>query len=306
MRLLVTGAIGFIGYHLCLELSKKGNEVFGIDNLSRGLVERINKLEDNNVKFSVADVCNYDNLVKLMEKIKPEVVVHLAALISVQESIEKPSLYMLVNAEGTKNLVLASNLVRVKRFVYISSAAVYGNPIFLPINEDHPTNPISPYGSSKLLGENYVKNLFNGEKGSVILRLFNVYGKGQNLEYAGVIVKFIERLKEGKPPIVFGNGEQTRDFVHVDDVVEAILKASESSKSEVINIGSGIPTRIKDLAYILIKMFGKDFEPIFEKQKPGDIKHSYADISKARRVINWYPRIKLEEGLLKTINSNIN
>jgi len=149
--------------------------------------------------------------------------------------------------------------------------------------------------------EFYVKELFEGN--SIILRLFNVYGQGQNIEYAGVIIRFIERVKKGLPPIIYGDGEQCRDFIHVNDVIEAILRSINVSIEgcEIFNIASGKAVKIKDLAYSIIKLFNAKLEPIHSQSRTGDIRYSYADISKARRILDWYPRISLEEGLLNVI-----
>lgn len=301
MKVLITGATGFIGYHLSLALAKLGFDVFGIDNLSRGKAERVDILKSNGVKFALMDIRDQQALKNFIQETKPKVIIHLAALISVEESFQKPRLYEEVNAEGTKNIILASKSCNVEKFIYISSAAVYGNPIKLPINEDHPTNPLSPYGLTKLKGEFYVKELFEGN--SIILRLFNVYGQGQNIEYAGVIIRFIERVKKGLPPIIFGDGEQCRDFIHVNDVIEAILKSINAGIEgcEIFNIASGKAVKIKDLAYSIIKLFNAKLEPIHSQPRTGDIRYSYADISKARRILDWYPRISLEEGLLNVI-----
>ncbi len=305
MKVLVTGALGFIGHHLCLHLSSRGYDVVGVDNLSRGVRRRIKLLEENNVKVIVADVRDTELMYKILSQYRVSAVVHLAALISVEESFEKPLLYEDVNAKGTISLVLAANKAGVERIVYASSAAVYGNPVRLPIDEDHPLKPLSPYGASKLVGEFYAKTLFKGNRGVIVLRLFNVYGPGQNPEYAGVITRFMERLSQGKPPVIYGSGEQTRDFIHVLDVVEAVEKALTTSYSGyVLNIGTGRPTKIKDLAYTMIKLYGLELEPVYAPPRKGDIMHSYADISLAKRILGWSPRISLEEGLRMLVESS--
>lgn len=306
MKVLVTGALGFIGHHLCIGLARKGYEVLGLDNLSRGRRDRIDLLRKHGVNTIIADIRDLENMVKVFSEFKPDVVAHLAALISVEESFEKPLLYEEVNVQGTINVILASNKIGVWRIVYASSAAVYGNPVKLPINEEHPTNPLSPYGVSKLAGEMFSKTLFDGEGGVVVLRLFNVYGIGQNPEYAGVITRFMERLEKGLPPIIYGTGEQTRDFVHVLDVVEAFEKAFKADAGGVVlNIGTGKPTSIRDLAYMMIKLYGLDLKPIYAPPRKGDIMHSYADVSRARKVLGWEPRIGLEEGLKMLIEGQV-
>ena len=297
MKVLVTGAAGFIGYHLCRELLSRGFEVWGLDDLSRGDPARIRELEVMGMGFAEIDVRDRGRVESLVRDVRPDGVAHLAALISVPESFEKPDLYLAVNAEGTRNLVSASNEAGVGKFVYASSAAVYGNPVRLPIDEEHPVNPISPYGRSKLLGEEYVLKEFRGAAFS--LRLFNVYGRGQSSEYAGVITKFVENLVRGEPPVIFGDGEQTRDFVYVVDVVKAFIQAlsSDLRGTYVFNIGTGKPISVKELAEMLIKLAGLEVEPIYADPRPGDIRHSYADISRAREILGWSPATPLERGL---------
>lgn len=304
-KVLVTGALGFIGYHTCLYLASKGYSVVGLDNASRGRIERKNKLEEQDIPVEIADIRDNNDLTRIFDKYKPDMIVHAAALISVDESFEKPLLYEDVNARGTITLVLTANKYNARKFVYISSAAVYGNPVKLPISEDHPVDPLSPYGASKLAGEHYVKTLFEGDEGAVTLRLFNVYGLGQNPEYAGVISKFLERLVEGRPPIIFGTGEQTRDFIHVEDVARAIEKTLTIRLEEymVFNIGTGKRISIRELAELMIKLFGLNLEPVYGPPRRGDIMHSYADISRAKRILGWHPSISLEEGLKKLIEA---
>ena len=190
------------------------------------------------------------------------------------------------------------------RFIYVSSAAVYGNPRYLPINEDHPTEPLSPYGVSKLAGEYFSKTLFRGDGRVLILRLFNVYGPGQNPEYAGVIARFMERLAAGEPPIIYGDGEHTRDFIHVSDVVEAIEKALKADVREdaILNIGTGKPTTINELAYRMVKVFKANVKPIYAPPREGDIRHSYASIEKAATILKWRPKVSLDSGLKDLIS----
>ena len=297
MRVLVTGVAGFIGSHLCLSLLSRGFEVWGLDNFSRGDRGRVKELEEIGLKFVRVDIRDHDEIEKVLQEIRPVGVAHLAALISVPESFEKPNLYMAVNVEGTRNLVSAANEVGVERFVYASSAAVYGNPVRLPIDEDHPTKPISPYGESKLLGEKCVLNEFRGSAFS--LRLFNVYGRGQSPEYAGVITKFLERVSHGEPPIIYGDGEQTRDFIYVGDVTDAFIQALTSNLqgTYIFNVGTGNAVTINQLAKIIIKLAGLNIEPIHADPRPGDIRHSYADISKIKNILGWQPKTSLEEGL---------
>jgi UDP-glucose 4-epimerase len=303
LRVLVTGATGFIGSHLCLRLLDLGMEVHGLDDLSRGSLKRAKILKNSGMSLHKADVRDWATVHEVLHEVKPDAVIHLAALISVEESIRMPELYMEVNAEGTRNIVRAASNVGSGRLIYASSAAVYGNPIRLPITEDHPTSPLSPYGLSKLMGERYVTSEFIGREKPVILRIFNVYGPGQNPEYAGVITKFMERLSQGDPPIIFGDGEQTRDFIHVDDVVEAFIRSLDTPLNEtaVLNVGSGRPFKIIELARMMIRLYGLNVEPIHVPPRPGDVRGSYADISLAKRLLGWNPKISLEEGLRRLI-----
>ena len=297
MKVLVTGAAGFIGSHLCERLIRDGFEVYGLDNLSRGSADAIKALKRSGLRFHEIDVRDHHEIKAVLKKIKPDFIIHLAALTDTEESFRKPKLYMEVNAVGTRNIVEGADEVGSKRLIYASSAAVYGIPAKLPITEDHPAKPISPYGLSKLAGEAHVKSRVKHE--SVILRIFNVYGPGQNPQYAGVITKFVDRLKSGEPPIIFGDGLQVRDFIHVYDVADAFIKSldAELGQNEVINIASGKPVKIIDLAETMMKMFKLDLKPVHQPPRPGDIRESYADISKAYQLLRWKPRITLEEGL---------
>jgi len=235
-----------------------------------------------------------------MSRFKPEVVIHTAALVSVEESVKKPEEYFRCNVLGTLNTVRISTNYGVSRFIYLSSAAVYGDPIKLPVSEEHPLNPKSPYGLSKLLGEEVVKlyyRMYGLEY--VILRLFNVYGPRQFLNpYSGVITKFIDRVSKGLPPVIYGDGTQTRDFIHVLDVCRVIqLCVSTEKVNEVYNVGSGKPLSINELADLVVRVSGLDLRPTYESSRPGDIRHSYADISKAVKYLGFKPSVSIEEGI---------
>lgn len=286
MRVVVTGAAGFIGFHVCAGLLSRGYEVVGVDNLSRGDPSRAGKLESMGCEFVVCDVRERERVLEALRG--ADAVVHCAALVSTEESFEKPLEYESVNVGGTVSVLEAASGAGVRRFVYLSSAAVYGDPEYLPIDEDHPTRPKSPYGASKLAGEVFTLSYARSHGlSTAILRLFNVYGPGQSPEYAGVISRFAERLRRGLPPVIYGDGEQTRDFVHVVDVVRAVeaALALELDNAVVVNVGSGVPTTINRLAEIMIELAGLDLEPEHAPPRLGDIRHSYADISRARRVL---------------------
>jgi UDP-glucose 4-epimerase len=210
---------------------------------------------------------------------------------------------------GTLNLLEAARRSgHLKRLVYISSAAVYGLPLYVPIDEDHPKRPLSPYGVSKLSGELYAR-IFHELYGvpTVCIRLFNVYGKGQdpNSPYSGVISKFLERIRKGMPLVIYGDGEQTRDFIHVHDVGDMIISSIEGNEvvGEVFNCGTGREVSIKELAKKMLSLSGKDLEVKHLDARPGDIKRSCADMRKAEKVLGFKPKISLEEGLRRLLTA---
>ncbi len=303
MRVLVTGGAGFIGHHIVRQLVGSGHEVMVIDNLSRSLKENVEFVKGLGVQLKPIDVRDFSSLVDAFREFRPEAVVHAAALIDVEESVKRPSLYAEVNVTGSANVGKASCDVGVSRIIYLGSAAVYGEPKYLPVDEGHPTEPLSPYGASKLGGEHMIKALSRSLKKThyIVLRLFNVYGPGQSptSPYSGVITKFIARIKSGKPPIIYGDGGQVRDFIHVRDVAKAVEKALTTQHlNQEYNIGSGKPTTIKELADAIIKISGKnELRPKHEAPRPGDIRLSYADISKASNLLKWRPQTTLEQGL---------
>jgi len=294
LRVLVTGGAGFIGSHLVRELVSLGYEVRVLDNLSRGSLENLGEALSE-VELVLGDVRDPEVVARAISGV--DAVVHLAALVDVEESIQLPELYTEVNLVGTLNLVKASR--RVDSFVFSSSASVYGDPVKVPIPETHPLSPKSPYAASKAAAELYIKTYSNiyGFR-YVILRLFNVYGPRQSRSYSGVVVEFVRRALRGEPPIIYGDGEQTRDFIYVSDAVKAIVAALRSKVSGVYNIGSGTPTKILDLAYMVLKVTGaENLRPEFGEVRPGDVKHSVADISKATRELGFKPTVSLEAGL---------
>jgi len=303
LRVLVTGGTGFIGSHLVKALVKAGHQVRVLDNLSTGSIENLADVL-NAIEFVRGDVRDYGTVESAVRGV--DAVVHLAALIDVAESVEKPDLYFDVNIRGTYNV--AKVLRNIDTFVFTSSSAVYGEPIKVPIPEDHPLMPKSPYAASKVSGEAFVQ-AFANQYGfrPVILRLFNVYGPKQSRAYAGVIIEIIRRVSRGEPPIVFGDGEQTRDFVHVSDVVEAImLSLRNEGVRGVFNIGSGEGITINYLANLILKLMGReDLRPIYATPRPGDIRHSIADITRARKGLGFKPKVELEVGIKELIRHNI-
>ena len=300
----MTGGAGFIGSHMVDRLVDAKCEVKVVDDLSTGKLENIQRhLDDDRVKFIQGDVRDFNVLKSCVQDV--DAVVHLAAIVSVPFSVKHPSLTFDVNAEGTLNVLNCCLDENVERFVYVSSCAVYGNPEYLPIDEKHPTRPLSPYAFSKLEAEHHCER-FRVKHGldTVVLRLFNVYGSRQGLnEYSGVIRRFLDRVKRRLPLTVYGDGSQTRDFVYVSDVVDAIVKCLWQTEAvgEVFNIGFGKPVSINDLAKTFLKLSGLDLKVVYEKPRLGDIKHSYADVSKAGRLLGFKPKVSLEEGLRRLL-----
>jgi len=283
MRVVITGGAGFIGSHVAAYLAERGFRVVAVDSLERASAVR--RLEEAGVPLVVGDV-------RLVDLPPADAVVHAAAYINVEESWERPYDYMWNNAAATARV--AKQCAKTgARLVYISSAAVYGEPQRLPIDESHPTRPLSPYGLSKLAGEQITQML---APGAAVLRLFNVYGPGQTGPYAGVVSKFIERAKRGLLPVIYGDGSQTRDFVHVADVAQFVEFVLERGAAGVFNVGTGRAVSIRELAAIVMRLAGLGGEPLYGPPRPGDIKHSVADVTKAKS-LGWQPQIGIEEGL---------
>lgn len=292
VKIVVTGGAGFIGSHVAAHLKSRGFDVVAVDSLERA--SGLGRLRATEVPLVVADL-------RRDELPRGDAMVHAAAYISVDESWEKPYEYMWNNAAVTAKV--GKEALRMGAFlVYLSSAAVYGNPVYTPIDEEHPTRPTSPYGLSKLAGEEALALLQSAGLKYAAARLFNVYGPGQTGPYAGVITKFIERARAGLPPVIFGSGEQTRDFIHVLDVALFIETLVEKGAQGVFNVGTGRAVSIKELARVVMKLAGIGGEPIYASPRPGDIAHSVANIKKARG-LGWEPKITLEEGLAQLWDS---
>jgi UDP-glucose 4-epimerase len=300
MKYIVTGGAGFIGSHLCEELVKEGHEVVIIDHLSTGRKENIEHLlkNDSHATFYQETITDLEFLMKTFQG--ADGVFHQAAMVSVPASVMHPISNHDINITGTLNVLIAARDTGVKKVVAASSAAIYGNLPGLPKREDDPVDPLSPYALAKLTGEYYGK-LFTDLYGlaTASLRYFNVYGPRQDphSDYAAVIPKFIERLSNGDPPLIFGDGEQTRDFVYVKDAVQANIKAMESDATGVFNVASGKETSVNELASILSKLFGFAGKPEYAPERPGDVKRSVADISKAKEAFGFEPAYTLEKGL---------
>ena len=299
-KVLVTGGAGFIGSHLVERLVNDDYHVVVLDNLLSGKLANIEgPLRSGKVDFVEGDIRDASIVKKSLVGV--DVVAHLAALVSVPLSIEDPKSTFDVNLLGTLNLLNLCAKEKIKRFVFISSCAVLGDTKSLPVTEEAQTNPISPYADSKLLAERYCLGYNERELlEAVVLRFFNVYGPRQTMnDYSGVITLFIERCRQGLPLTVYGDGSQTRDFVNVKDVADAVFASmvKTEAKGEIFNVGSGKPTSIKTLAKTVLDLAGKNLEIKYEKSRTGDIKDSYADISKAKKLLGYAPKVSLSDGL---------
>ena len=306
-HVLVTGGCGFIGSHLVDRLVADGVDVTVLDNLSSGCIENLRTAQTSGrVEFVRADVRDRGFLNTVLDGV--EVVFHEAAAVGVPLSLKEPLFYNDVNINGTLGLLDASVKNGVKRFVFASSAAVYGDQGRTAVGEGAEVRPCSPYAVSKLSGEWYCRVYFEDfGLETVVLRYFNVYGERQKSgdPYSGVITKFVGCLSGGKKPIVYGDGLQTRDFVHVDDVVEAnLLAVLKSCAGGLFNVASGKATSIIDLLGILKGLTGCcDVEPEFSDPRDGDIAFSQADMSRAREILGFVPKIRLEDGLARLVRS---
>jgi nucleoside-diphosphate-sugar epimerase len=306
-EILVTGGAGFIGSHIVDRLLEEGFKVRVLDNLSTG--EKENLAQHQNKKgfqFTKGDIRNFELAKKAVRGV--DAVIHEAALVSVTRSVEDPLLSNEINITGTLNLLKASADAHIKRFVLASSCAVYGDTETLPNHEKLAPKPLSPYAVGKLAAENYAKVFYNvyGLE-TVSLRYFNVYGPRQKYgPYSGVISTFINGLLENKPPTICGDGEQTRDFVNVKDVVQANMLAltKREAAGEVFNISTGEPITINKLTEALQKSMGKTaLKPFHGEPRAGDIRHSYGDITNARRNLGYEPKVQLEKGLSELVKS---
>jgi UDP-glucose 4-epimerase len=308
-KILVTGGAGFIGSHLVDRLLNEGFEVTVIDNLDTGRLEKIAHHQGRkDFHFIKGDIRDSKLLIETMKDI--DVVFHEAALASVTLSVQNPILTNDINVTGTLNLLKLSSDVGIKRFIYASSAAVYGDTASPQKREDMTPNPTSPYGVSKLAAENYVK-LFYKVYGleTVSLRCFNVYGPRQRFDiqcaYGGAITIFLNRLLSNMSPIIFGDGEQTRDFVYIQDVIEANMLAlnTKNAAGEAFNIATGTNVSINQVAELLKETLNKkDIKNIYANPRPTDIRHGYADTSKAKKILGYTPKYSLKEGLTELVN----
>ena len=297
MKFVVTGGAGFVGNNIVKQLLKQNHTPIVIDNLYRGKIERISSLD---VEFHKVDIRNYDELRVILKN--SDGIFHEAALTDVQESFTKQQEYYDVNVKGTDNIFKIAKEFNLK-VIYASSSSIYGNPKKIPIKENSERIPINPYGKTKLDDEFLAEEHSKNNVSIIGLRYFNVYGKGQTDSYAGVITKFINRLKDKKSPIIYGSGTQLRDFIFVEDVAFANIAAMKSDvKNGFFNIGTGIGTSIQQLAEIMIAISELELEPQYEKTLEGDIQSSQADTSLTESVLKWKYSMELKKGLSKNFN----
>jgi len=294
MKFVVTGGAGFVGSHLVKLLVNEGHKITVIDNLHKGKMENLSSVI-NEIRFEKMDIRDFHSIEKILKNI--DGVFHQAALTVVQDSFERKKEYYDVNVLGTENIFKLAKENKFK-IVYASSSSVYGHKQQTPINEDGDRKPINPYGETKLEDEYLFEKYSKLDTSIIGLRYFNIFGEGQTMEYAGVITKFLDRIKDKKPPIIFGDGSQIRDFVSVNDVAKANLMAMTSDISNsLVNIGTGYALSILELANMMIEVSGLNLKPIFSDALDGDIQKSHADISLAMKSFNWKPEIKLKDWL---------
>jgi len=297
-KAVVTGGAGFIGSHLSHRLAESGYDVVILDSLVRGRYDYVKDLVDvKKARFVEGDIRNSQIVHDVMKGAK--YVFHEAA-VCINYSVCHPEESIDINVDGSFNVFKVACEAGVEKLIFASSASVYGNPQYLPMDENHPFNPITPYCVSKIAGE-YALRIFapKGLKYNV-LRNFNVYGPRQSVDafYTSVIINFMKNVRERKPPTICGDGSQSMDFVNVHDVVQANILAAESDVSgEAFNVGSGVSTSVKTLAETVIKLFGSKLEPDYEKEQKIIVRRRQADISKIKKMLNFQPRVGFEEGL---------
>jgi UDP-glucose 4-epimerase len=304
-RVLVTGGAGFIGSNLTEALLKKGHQVRVLDNFSTG--KRENLLFDkgySSFEVTEGDICDPAVCHEAMKGI--EYVYHEAALPSVQRSVEDPLASNAVNVEGTLNVLIAARDAGAKRMIYASSSSVYGDTPTLPKQEEMAPNPLSPYALQKYIGEQYCRLFFQlyGLE-TISLRYFNIFGPKQDPAsiYSAVIPRFIDALLKRDRPIVFGDGEQSRDFTYIDNVVEANLLAlsRDHVRGEVVNVACGKQISLNQLLRILKEILGSTISPLHQEPRKGDVRHSLADIRKGKEILNYVPKVDIEVGLRRTL-----
>lgn len=300
---LITGGAGFIGSNLCDELLKRGKRVRVIDNLSTGKIENLDRVIKE-IEFIQGDLRNIDDLRKSVKGV--DTVFHIGAIPSVTRSVKDPITSNEANVDGTLNLLVASKEAGVRRLVYSGSSSAYGDKIELLKSEELSPAPLSPYAVSKLTGEYYC-SVFSKLYGieTVVLRYFNVFGPRQDPSspYSGVISIFIRQMISGEKPTVYGDGEQSRDFTFVKNVVNANIAASERQgiSGSLINVACGMRITLNELINELNVILGTNLQPIYFEPRAGDIKHSLADIKRANKLLDYSPEVSFSDGLNKTV-----
>ena len=306
MRAIVTGGAGFIGSNVVDALLARGDEVTVLDDVSTGKRENLEEALGNGAELVELDVRDGRAVIDLFERVRPELVFHLAAQVDVRKSLADPVFDARVNVEGTINVLEAARQTEVGRVVNTSTGgAVYGEGKIIPAPEDHPVAPEAPYGQSKFAAEGYCE-LFHRLHGvsTVSLRYGNVYGPRQDpLGEAGVIAIFCGKLLEGGRPMIYGDGQQTRDYVYVEDVVEANLRAADSSAGGAFNIGRGVESTVHDLIDALSPHAPDGFEPEYAPARPGEVRHIAIDPTRAEAELSWKAKVGLEDGLERTLGS---
>ncbi len=302
MRYLVTGGAGFIGSHMAEELVRRGHSVVVLDDLSSGSEANLAHLAGK-VELRKGSICDFESVVGACRG--ADYVIHLAARTSVPRSVLEPIETNRVNVSGTLNVLIAARDAQAKRVIFAASSSAYGETPTLPKVESMEAAPISPYGVTKLVGELYAQvcgRVYGLE--NVSLRYFNVFGPRQDptSQYSGVLSRFITALLEGQPPVVFGDGEQSRDFTYVANVVDATLRACDApgASGKVFNVGTGERFTLNETLRLLGKISGKNSKAKYDPPRTGDILHSQADISLARKLLGYHPSIAFEEGLKRT------
>jgi nucleoside-diphosphate-sugar epimerase len=299
---LVTGGAGFIGSHLAHELVRRGHRVRVVDSLITG--KRHNLDQVGSVEFQESDLAEPGVAERAVDGV--DYVLHQAAIPSVPRSVKDPVTSNRANVTSTLNLLVAARDAGVKRFVYAGSSSAYGNTPTLPKREDMPTNPLSPYALQKLVGEQYC-HLFTALYGleTVTTRYFNVFGPRQDpgSPYSGVISLFSAALLGGRQPVIYGDGEQTRDFTYVANVVDGVLRACESPKAggEMMNLATGGRISLNDLLRTMNRILGTDVKAVYHEARAGDVRDSQADITRAQQLLGYRPTVDLEEGLRHTL-----
>jgi UDP-glucose 4-epimerase len=305
-RVLVTGGAGFIGSNLVRALLEQGNSVRVLDNFSTGNRRNLADL-DGHIDIVEGELRSYERVHNAVRGV--EVVFHLGALGSVPRSVQDPLTSSAVNVEGTLNVLLAARDEGVRRVVFASSSSIYGNSSELPLRESMPADPISPYGVAKLAAERYCvsfSRVYHSFE-TVVLRYFNVFGPRQDpsSQYAAVVPLFITAIAAGEPVTIFDDGEQSRDFTYVANVVHANLLAAdaEGTSGMIFNISAGTPSTVNELADTIAVLLDKRVEKRYLPPRPGDLRNSWADVGEARRLLGFEPTVSLEEGLRRTIES---